>query len=122
MFGNLSLDQIIKSEDFAPSQGSPTDFGEWGFKLIAAIALIVTASAINATLYAATQVGYTLAKNGNLPSFYERNIFHNTEGLIISALIVVPIILLDLGTIAAIAAIVVLLIHGLNEYWAFICD
>lgn len=116
VFGNLSLDEIIKSEDFALAKAAQPIFGEWGFKLIAAIALIATASAINATLYAATQVGYTLAKNGNLPDIYERNIFHNTEGLIISALIVVPIILFfDLGTIAAITAIIVLLIQGLTH-------
>lgn len=116
VFGNLSLDEIIKSEDFALAKAAQPIFGEWGFKLIAAIALIATASAINATLYAATQVGYTLAKNGNLPDIYERNIFHNTEGLVISALIVVPIILFfDLGTIAAITAIIVLLIQGLTH-------
>ncbi|WP_236618694.1 hypothetical protein [Lebetimonas sp. JH292] len=48
---------------------------------MAKTALISTASAINATLYATTQISYTLAKNGELPKEYEYNIFHSTEGL-----------------------------------------
>lgn len=116
VFGNLSLDEIIKSKDFALAKAAEPIFGIWGFKLIAATALLATASAINATLYAATQIGYTLAKNGDLPNIYERHVFHNTEGLIISALIVVPmIIFLDLSTIAAIAAIIVLIIQCLTH-------
>ena len=116
VFGNLSLEQIIKSEDFALAKAAQPIFGILGFKLIAATALLATASAINATLYAATQIGYTLAKEGDLPNVYQRHIYHNTEGLIISALIVVPMILfLDLGTIASIAAIIVLLIQGLTH-------
>ena len=116
VFGNLSLNEIIKSEDFALAKAAQPVFGIWGFKIIAAIALIATASAINATLYAATQIGYSLAKDGDLPDIYERHIFHNTEGLIISALIVIPMILfLDLSTIASIAATIVLLIQGLTH-------
>lgn len=116
VFGNLSLEEIIKSKDFALAQAAKPVFGELGFKLIAATALLATASAINATLYAVTQIGYTLAKDGDLPELYEKNIFHNTEGLIISALLVVPMILfLNLGTIASIAAVIVLLIQGFTH-------
>jgi len=116
VFGNLSLDEIIKSKDFALAQAAEPVFGEWGFKIIAATALLATASAINATLYAVTQIGYTLAKDGNLPEVYERNVFHNSEGLIISALLIVPMILFfNLGEIAAIASITVLLIQGFTH-------
>ncbi len=116
VFGNLSLDEIIKSKDFALAQAAEPVFGEWGFKIIAATALLATASAINATLYAVTQIGYTLAKDGNLPKVYERNVFHNSEGLIISALLIVPMILFfNLAEIAAIASITVLLIQGFTH-------
>ncbi len=116
VFGNLSLAEIIKSKDFALAQAAEPVFGEWGFKIIAATALLATASAINATLYAVTQIGYTLAKEGNLPKVYERNVFRNSEGLIISALLIVPMILFfNLGEIAAIASITVLLIQGFTH-------
>ncbi len=116
VFGNLSLDEIIKSKDFALAEASEPVFGEWGFKVIAATALLATASAINATLYAVTQIGYTLAKEGELPKFYQRGVFHNTEGLLISAAFIVPMILfLNLSEIAAIASITVLLIQGFTH-------
>lgn len=116
VFGNLSLSDIVASQDFALAKVAEPIFGSIGFKIIAATALLATASAINATLYAVTQIGYTLAKDGNLPKVYERHIFHNTEGLLISALLIVPMILfLNLGEIASTAAIIVLLIQGFTH-------
>jgi len=116
VFGNLPLDAIIKDKDFALAEAARPAFGEWGFKIMAATALLATASAINATLYAVTQISYTLAKDGDLPEEYDRNIFHNTEGLIFSALLILPMILFfDLGQIATIAAIAVLLIQGFTH-------
>ena len=116
VFGNLPLETIIETKDYALAEAAKPAFGVWGFKIMAAAALIATASAINATLYAVTQISYTLAKEGDLPEVYEYNIFHNTEGLIISALLIIPMILfLDLGQIATTAAIAVLLIQGFTH-------
>jgi amino acid transporter len=116
VFGNLSLSDIIASKDFALAKAAQPIFGDIGFKIIAATALLATASAINATLYAVTQIGYTLAKDGDLPNAYQRHIFHNTEGLLISALLIVPmIVFLNLSEIASIAAIIVLLIQGFTH-------
>ncbi len=116
VFGNLSLPQIIKSQDFALAEAAQPIFGSLGFKLIAATALLATASAINATLYSATQISYDLAKYGDLPSVYERHVFHNSEGLIISAILIIPMLLFfNLGEIASIAAVSVLLIQGFTH-------
>ena len=116
VFGNLSLDLIIKDKDFALADAAKPAFGAWGFKIMAATALLATASAINATLYAVTQISYTLAKEGDLPEVYEYNVFHNTEGLVISALLIIPMILFfNLGEVATIAAIAVLLIQGITH-------
>lgn len=116
VFGNLPLDTIIKDKDFALAEAAKPVFGAWGFKIMAATALLATASAINATLYAVTQISYTLAKDGDLPEEYEHNVFHNTEGLIISALLILPMVLFfNLGQIATIAAIAVLLIQGFTH-------
>ena len=116
VFGNLTLAEVIKSQDYALAEAAKPAFGSLGFKLIAATALLATASAINATLYAVTQLSYTLAKDGDLPAVYERNVFHNTEGLVISALLIIPMILFfNLGEIASIAAVIVLLIQGFTH-------
>jgi amino acid transporter len=116
VFGNLTLPEIIKAQDFALAEAAKPAFGEWGFKIMAATALIATASAINATLYATTQISYTLVKEGNLPNFYQFNVFHNAEGLLLSALIIMPLIWgFHLGQIASLAAITVLLIQGFTH-------
>ncbi|HED12216.1 MAG TPA: amino acid permease [Gammaproteobacteria bacterium] len=116
VFGNLPLDTIIRDKDFALAEAANPAFGAWGFKIMAATALLATASAINATLYAVTQISYTLAKDGNLPAEYDRHIFHNTEGLNISAVLILPMILFfNLSEIATIAAIAVLLIQGFTH-------
>ncbi len=116
VFGNLPLTEIIKDKDFALAQAAKPAFGAWGFRIIAATALLATASAINATLYSVTQISFTLAKAGDLPREYEFHIFHNTAGLVISALLILPmIVFLDLGQIAGIASIAVLLIQGFTH-------
>jgi amino acid transporter len=116
VLGNLPLSEVIKAKDYALAQAAMPIFGETGFKIMAIAALIATASAINATLYAATEISYTLAKDGELPKIYEYNIFRSNDGLIISTLIVIPLILFfNLGEITTIAALSVLLIQGFTH-------
>jgi len=113
VLGNLSLDEIIKTKDYALATAAKPVFGEWGFKIMAATALLATASAINATLYAVADIGYTMAKEGNLPKEYEYNVYQSFEGLIISALLIIPMILFfNLSEITTVAAIVMLIVQG----------
>ncbi|WP_434657002.1 APC family permease [Sulfurimonas sp. NW9] len=113
VLGNLPLDKIIQTKDYALAEAAKPIFGEWGFKIMAATALLATASAINATLYAVTDIGYTMAKEGNLPEIYEYNIYRSFEGLIISALLIIPMILFfNLAQITTVAAIVMLIVQG----------
>ncbi len=116
VFGNLPLAEVVKAKDYALAEAAKPLFGSLGFKIMAATALLATASAINATLYAVTQISYTLAKEGDLPEVYEYNVFHNTEGLLISAALIVPMILFfNLAQIATVASIAVLLIQGITH-------
>lgn len=113
VLGNLPLEEVIKAKDYALAEAAKPIFGSVGFKIMAAVALISAMSAINATLYAATQISYDLARKGELPKIYEYNIFRSTEGLIVSALLIVPMVLfLNLEEIATIASIVILIIQG----------
>jgi len=113
VLGNLPLDEIIKTKDYALAAAAKPLFGEWGFKIMAATALLATASAINATLYAVADIGYTMAKEGNLPKEYEYNVYQSFEGLIISALLIIPMILFfNLSEITTVAAIVMLIVQG----------
>ncbi|NPA81039.1 MAG: amino acid permease [Epsilonproteobacteria bacterium] len=117
VLGNLPLDEVIKAKDYALAEAAKPVFGDIGFKIMAAVALISSTSAINASLYAATQISYDLAKKGELPKIYEYNVFNSTEGLIVSAFLMIPMILfLNLDEIATIAAIIVLLIQGFVHF------
>lgn len=116
VMGNLPLETVIHDKDYALAEAAKPAFGVLGFKIMAATALLATASAINATLYAVTQISYTLAKDGDLPKVYEYNVFHNTEGLLISAILILPMILFfNISQIATVAAISVLLIQGITH-------
>lgn len=116
VFGNLPLDRVIETRHFALAEAARPAFGETGFTLVALTALVSTASAINATLYAVTNVTYQLAKDGELPSRFGEPIAHSRQGLIISALIAALLALgLDLAEIAAIGSISVLLVHGVTH-------
>jgi len=74
---------------------------------------LATASAINATLYAVSDIGYTMAKEGNLPQRYEYNVYKSYEGLIISTVLIIPMILFfNLSQITTVAVIVMLIVQG----------
>ena len=79
---------------------------------MALAALLSTSSAINASLYAVTNVTYQLARLGELPSAFGDHIVHSRKGLIISSLVIMAMALLfDLSSIAAIGAVSMLIIH-----------
>ncbi len=116
VLGNLPLEKVIETRDYALAEAAKPIFGIWGFKIMAATALLATASAINATLYAATEIGYTMAKEGDLPRVYTYNVFHSFEGLIISGLLILPMLLFfNLAEVTTIAALVVLVIQGITH-------
>jgi amino acid transporter len=114
VFGNLPLDKIIKAQDYALAEAAKPVFGETGFIIMAIAALISTASSINANLYAVTNTTYQMAKNGELPKVYQRNVWHSSEGLIVSTIILIIFVLFfNLNEISAIGSISILFIHGL---------
>ena len=116
VLGNLPLSEVIKTKDYALAEAAKPIFGEYGFKIIAATALLATASAINASLYATTEIGYTMAKEGNLPKIYEYNIYNSNEGLIVSTLLIIPmIIFFNLSEITTVATLVVLIVQGFTH-------
>lgn len=116
VFGNLPLQQIIRAKDFALAQAALPVFGTVGFSVVTITALIATASAINANLYAVTNVTYHLAKDGELPQAFGIPIAHSREGLLISGLLVIIMSLLfDLNEIAAIGSISVLTVHAVTH-------
>jgi len=112
VFGNLTAQEAIKAQDYALAQAALPVFGAAGFTIMALAALLSTSSAINASLYAATNVTYQLARLGELPSAFGTPIAHSRQGLVFSSgAIIVMAVFFDLSSIAAIGAISTLLIH-----------
>ncbi len=116
VFGNLPVEKVIAAKDFALAEAALPLFGQVGFTIVAITALIATASAINANLYAVTNVTYQLAKDGELPAAFGKPIAHSREGLVISGvLIVILSLLFDLSEIAAIGSISILFVHTVTH-------
>jgi len=112
VFGTLSPDQVVAAKDFALAEAAKPAFGQTGFTIVAIAALLSTGSAINASLYAVTNVTYELARKGELPSAFAQPIAHSREGLVISSVIIMCLaIFFALSSIAAIGAVSMLLIH-----------
>ena len=116
VFGHLSAEQVVAAKDYALAQAALPVFGEAGFRIVALTALVATGSAINANLYAVTNVTYQLAKNGEIPAAFGRPIAHSREGLVISGVLVVALTLFfELSQVAAIGSISILFVHGVTH-------
>ncbi|MGH4117420.1 APC family permease [Clostridium sp.] len=84
--GNLSIKQIAGAQDFALAAAAKPFLGSFGYVLITVAALLSTASAINATLYGASRVSFIIAKEGELPEFLDKKVWHQpVEGLFITS-------------------------------------
>jgi amino acid transporter len=112
--GNLSLEEIEKSRDYALAEAARPFLGEWGFRLIAIAALFSTASAINATLFGAANVCYMIARDGQLPADLAHTRWKQaTGGLLLTAgLVIVVTLSFDLSGIAMMGSAAFLLVYA----------
>ena len=114
VFGNLPLPEIIKAKDYAMAEAAKPIFGQTGFIVIAIAALMSAASSINANLYSTANMTLLLAKDGELPEFEGRKIWHaGTGGLLTTAILILLIAnFLDLSKIAILGSIVYLIVYS----------
>jgi amino acid transporter len=112
--GALSVEEIVTAKDYALAVAAEPFLGRFGFMLIACAALLSTGSAINATLYGAARLSFTVAKEGELPEILEKKIWHRPiEGLLITAASTLIIAnLLDLSSISIMGSAGFLLIFA----------
>jgi amino acid transporter len=112
--GNLDISSIVRAKDYALAEAAKPFLGELGFRLIAIGALFSTASAINATLFGAANVSYMIARDGQLPAIFAREVWENaTGGLFITAGLVIAFVLFyDLSGVAMMGSGAFLLIYA----------
>ncbi len=90
VIGNLPVSKIVAAKDYALAAAAKPFLGSFGFRLITVAALFSTSSAINATLYGGANVSYTIARDGELPKFFERKVWgRGSEGLVITTALVI---------------------------------
>lgn len=73
--GTVSPEMVAKTKDYVLAEAAKPALGYVGFTLVALAALLATLSAINATIYGNARLGFSLAKDGELPEFFERKVW-----------------------------------------------
>lgn len=114
VFGNLPLPEILRAKDYAMAEAARPIFGAVGFTVMAIAAMISSATSINANLYSTANITFLLAKDGELPPFECKRIWHaGTGGLLTTGILILIIInFFDLSKIAAMGSIVYLIIYS----------
>jgi len=70
--GTVPEDQLLMAKDYALAVAAKPALGQVGFTIVAVAALLATFSAINATIYGNSRLGYIIAKEGELPSILDK--------------------------------------------------
>ena len=111
--GNLSLSQVVEAQENALAIAAKPFLGKFGFLLVSIGALFSISSALNASIFGGANIAYSLAKDGELPEFFERKTwFKSTEGLYITAgLGLLFSLLFNLGDIATITSSVFTIVY-----------
>ena len=111
--GNLPLSTIISAKENALAIAAKPFLGPAGFFLISIGALFSISSALNASIFGGANIAYSLAKDGELPTFFERKVwFKSTEGLYITAGLGLTFALIfNLGAIATITSSVLTVVY-----------
>lgn len=112
--GTVSESQILAARDYALAEAARPALGAFGFKLVAVAALLATFSAINATIYGNARLGFTLAKDGELPEILDRKAWNEPAfGVLASGgLALLMANLIDLTVIAIVASAGFLLVFA----------
>ena len=121
VFGTLTVAEVIHYGETAIAEAARPTLGEAGFTVMAVCALLATAGATNATLYASSNLTGMLAGLRFFPAFFgERSRLGPKAGLIITTVLVLLVAnLVDLSAIASVGSAVALMIFllvGLAGY------
>ncbi len=106
VFGTLSVAQVIQYGPTAIAEAARPALGDFGFTLMAATAMLSTAGATNATLYASGGMTGMLAKVGLFPSFFGPGSRLGAKAglLITGGAVLVVANLVDLSAIASVGS------------------
>ena len=106
VFGTLTVAQVIQYGPTAIAEAARPALGDFGFTLMAATAMLSTAGATNATLYASGNMTGMLAEVGLFPSFFGRESRLGAKAglLITGGAVLVVANVVDLSAIASVGS------------------
>ena len=112
---------LVAAKDYALAVAAEPALGRVGFVVVSVAALLATFSAINATIYGNARLGYTLAKEGELPETFDREVWNEPlPGVLITAAVSLLIAnTIELKEIAIIGSASFLLIFALVNAAAY---
>lgn len=119
--GSVSEDVILAQQDYALAAAARPSLGPAGFTLVAVSALLATLSAINATIYGDARLGFSLARDGELP----RVLAGEVKGQPVASVVAITTLSLalanglDLAAIAIMGSAGFLLVFGVVNAAAF---
>jgi amino acid transporter len=102
------------------AEAARAGFGEVGYTVLLISAVISTATCINGGLYGMTNITYTLAEKGQLPSRFSKEVRASTRGLTISsALGLMMVNFMTLSTVASLGSATSLMVYSLVNFGAY---
>ncbi len=106
VFGTLTVGQVVQYGPTAIAEAARPSLGDFGFTLMAATAMLSTAGATNATLYASGNMTGMLAQVGLFPSFFgPRSRLGAKAGLLVTGGVVLVVAnFVDLSAIASVGS------------------
>jgi amino acid transporter len=112
VFGTLTVAEVVQYGETAIAEAARPALGDAGYTVMAIAALLSTAGATNATLYASSNLTGMLAKEGLFPAFFGADSrLGKRSGLLITAgLVLVVANLVDLSAIASVGSAVALML------------
>jgi amino acid transporter len=110
----LSLPAIELNAGHVLSESGKGILGQVGFVVIGIAALLATASGVNATMFGDANLAYLVAKEGEMPKVFARNVWHGgTGGLFIAAgLTALFVLFFPLAAVGQMASLAFLVIYG----------
>ncbi|MGL6279472.1 MAG: APC family permease [Gaiella sp.] len=121
VFGTLTVAEVIQYGPTAIAEAARPALGEAGFTLMAATAMLSTAGATNATLYASGNMTGMLAETGLFPSFFGPGSRLGTKaGLLVTGGVVLVVAnVVDLSAIASVGSATALVLFLLINAAAY---
>jgi amino acid transporter len=110
----MSLPALDASQGHVLSDAGAAVMGHVGFVIIGTAALLATASGVNATMFGDANLGFMVAKSGELPSDFTRGVWRGGNvGLVIAAaLTALFVVFFPLSAVGSMASLAFLIVYG----------